>query len=179
MRAALLLGLPLLACNRREPYENIDPEAAVISDYHGLEDGASWIYRDDGADTEPEESSLLRAQLSSDTIELRRGARWADADPVGHLSWSWDDGLTLTGWSLPSGTEGASEVLVSGEIIEFAEGCEYFIPEEGWPTYHGTFEDAVVFSCTEPLAVELAFGLGVGLVWLQTDDDTLDLVAPW
>lgn len=173
----LLLGL--LACNRREPYENIDPEAAGISEYHALEEGASWIYRDDQGDSEPDEESLLRAQLSGDTVELRRGARWADAEPVGALSWAWDDGLTLTGWSLPSGDAGDDAVFVSGEIIEFAEGCAYTVPEEGWPTYHGTFEAAVVFTCTEPLAVELAFGLGAGLIWLQTDDDTLDLVAPW
>ena len=36
----------------------------------------------------------------SESMELRRGERWADADPIGSLSFELTDGLTLIGWEV-------------------------------------------------------------------------------
>jgi len=174
----MMLALALLGCGR-EPSLGGEPEASTISAYHGLEAGASWIYRDDQEEAEPDESTLLRAQLDGDTLALRRGVRWADASAVGSLSWDASDGLTLVGWQLPSGDSGSGSVRITDEYIDSGEGCALSVPEDGHETYHGRFEDVLVFDCDGDLPGRFVFALGIGLVWLEAPDDTLDLVAPW
>lgn len=174
------LWVGLVACGRREPYAELDPDAAALSDYHMIEEGTSWIYRDDSGDSEPDEDTLLHARHEDGQTALRRGARWADGEAVGALEWETGDGLVLVGWSLPSGESGSGELLISGELIGIdPDGCTLTQPEEGLPTYYGTFSDVLLFECGEPLPSRLGFALGIGLVWLETEGDTLDLVAPW
>lgn len=176
----LALGLPLLiACDRREPYTGELPETAAISSYHGLDGASSWIYRDDASKEAPIENQLLHAQNTGGLIELRRGPRWADAEYAGSLEWDTADGLDLVAWDLPSGASGATTIHFSDENFELPADCTLTVPEEGHQTYYGIYEDVLVYDCPEGLPGRYVFARDVGLIWLETSTDTLDLVAPW
>jgi hypothetical protein len=163
-----------------------------IEMYHGLEEGATWTYRDDGlvwTDTgfELDEELLLRASyLGEGLIEFRRGARWADGTPYGSLELTTTDGLALSAWDLPIG-QGAGEYPFSNATVE-VDGtvsgdwsCKTSDPEEGIDTYYALFENVYVFSCSGggPEG-EYVFAMNTGLVKVSIGENyTLELVAPW
>lgn len=175
----LLLLAALIGCNRRQPLSIDELDQNAIYAYHGLGTAASWIYRDDDSEEAPEEGTLLHAQEDDGTVSLRRGARWADGEPTGHLEWDTRDGLSLISWQLPSGAAGSGDLHLTATLLTQPEDCALTLPEDGFSTYHGTYEAVLVYDCDDVLPGRYVFAEGVGLVWIETDTDTLDLVAPW
>lgn len=177
------MTLPLLAlllgCGQQQPLSPKDEEQGTIAAYHGLGEAASWIYRDDDSEETPDEERLLHALDEDGTVSLRRGSRWADGAPVGYLEWGTDDGLHLLSWALPSGTSGAGLLHLTTPLLTQPADCALTLPEEGLSTFHGTYEDVLVYDCDDVLPGRYAFAAGIGLVWMATDTDILDLVAPW
>lgn len=159
-----------------------------IADYHGLEEGASWAYRDDGiTDESPEESELLRARYLGDgVIDLRRGSRWADSRTEALLDFDLDTEFSLQAWEI-AGSEGETELPLgtdqpaNGQAVTADEWfCSTSMEGIGL-TYYGAFEDIVQYDCEGSAgpAGSFIFALGVGLVHFESEDYTLDLVAPW
>ena len=166
-----------------------NPDAVL---YSGLEEGATWTYRDDSAgwdDTgyELDEGALIKAShLGEGRIELRRGLRWADGDSIGEIQISDADGLRLESWSLSFGSGNGdypfSEAqIVSGDSISADWDCTILRPEGGISTYYANYENAFSFQCENGgLAGTWSFAFGVGLVRFEGDSgDVLELVAPW
>ena len=177
----------LFAC--KEETEERSLLGYYIDEYHSLEEGASWTYRDDRVielDVEPNESELLRARYEGDGIvAFRKGLRWSEATPVGEMSWGTEDFLVLYSWSLP-GTDGAGEYPISGAEPE--EGQQ--INSGDWScvtrevelieTYYAQFDRALQFDCQDAATTaSFVFAKETGLVQLSLDDYTLNLVAPW
>ena len=193
MSLALPLLLLLTACGEDPLAGTVMEQGLPASAFHTLGEGRSWIYRDDDSDEDPDEEQLLRAQdVGEGRLELRRGSRWADAEPAGHIAWTTERGeLWLSSWELPDGTEGAGGFRMAdadpedGELTSGDGGwrCDLTRQEDGQETWYGTFEGALIIDCVggnDGLGGRYAFGVGAGLVYLETEDGyLLDLVAPW
>ena len=163
----------------------------VMSDYHGLTDGASWTYRDDSPENIeselPEEFNLLRVHHETQGVmTIRRGSRWVDASDAGEIIWSSDDGLTLESWSLPGGLNGSGPLQVASERpddnpeIEDGDSRCTTLELSDHETWFGVFDQALQIDCIGgPFEGRLVFGKRVGVIQLQVDDYGLDLVAPW
>jgi hypothetical protein len=159
-----------------------------IADYHGLEEGASWAYRDDGnTDDSPVQSEILRARhLGEGLVDFRRGSRWADGRTEAVLDYQLGAEFRLQAWEI-AGLQGEAELPLGtdqpehGQMVE-ADGwkCETSTRGVGM-TYYGIFEDVIQYDCTGDAgpAGSFIFALGVGLVHFESKDYTLDLVAPW
>ena len=187
-----MIAVLLLACGG-DGLGNENPDnKPEIAMYHGLEEDARWTYRDDGGlwtDTgfDLDEDQLIRvSHMGEGLVELRRGARWADATPYGSLQWTTTDGLGLVSWDLPLG-QGAGEYPMSGALIAVGEtvtgewNCISSAPENGVDTYYALFENAYVFDCSGGgLEGQYVFAFGIGLVSMSIGDNfNLELVAPW
>jgi hypothetical protein len=167
-------------------------DSLEIAMFHGLSDGATWTYRDDGGswnDTgfDLEEDQLLRVSHRGDgLVEFRRGSRWADAEPYGSMQWILEDGLALASWDLPVG-QGAGNYPLSAASINVGETvtgdwtCTATDPESGVDTYYALFENVFIFNCSEGgLEGQYVFAINIGLVKMTIGEDfELDLVAPW
>ena len=183
----MIVLLFLLGCGE-DGRSSSEAEDVLASSYLSLEDGDSWVYRDDGDTGLFDEDELLRAQhLGDGVVELRRGRRWADAETVGELVWDVSSGLSLLKWALPSSASGegdyplAGVVLLSGLTVQSGDWSCLSSQTEGEVTWYGTFEDVFVFECEGGGGLEgrYVFANGIGLVELQTEQDHLELVAPW
>lgn len=175
----MFLGMMLWGCTNSEEA----PQGTFvvdISDYHGMYEGATWVYRDDGIvdlDDLPDEDQLLRAMHMGDgVVEFRRGRRWADSQSIGEMVWDIDNGLTLLSWDLPFG-QGEGEYPISNLLPEDepdvtnGEWTCVNTMTEAVETWYGTFDNVLLFECDGgPLAGEFAFGKNFGLVHLQTAD---------
>ena len=157
-----------------------------LTEYSGLDADGSWVYRDDGSDELPDEATLLRARdQGGGTVELRRGYRWADADPVGEVVWDTSDGLTLTGLHLlPVAWTGSMRLadLEPANGDQQVRGGSHCVTDDTQvvSTYYADYDDVLVFDCTgDGLPGTYAFANGVGLVRAELDGLTVDLVAPW
>ncbi len=159
-----------------------------IADYHGLEDGAAWAYRDDGiTDESPAESDLLRARYLGDGVmDFRRGSRWADARSEATLDFDLDVEFKLQAWDF-AGVEGEEDLALGTDQPAQGQsviGDEWFCSTQMGGlgvTYYGIFEDIVQYDCEGAAgpAGTFIFANGVGLVHFTDGDYTLDLVAPW
>jgi len=163
----------------------------LLRDYHGLQEDAAWTYRDEESDDDPEESDLLRARLvDEERVELRRGARWTEAEVVGHLEWDLSNGLDLLSWELP-GFEGEDSL----RMADFAPAHGDRHSSGDWvcttngnvaevDTFYAVFDDLLRFECNagedgQP-GGNWDFALGVGLVRYESGEGlVLDLVAPY
>lgn len=165
------------------------PGETPVSAYTMLEEGHSWTYRDDSLGPEaesPDETLLLHARYVGDgTVEFRRGTRWADATDEGKLVWSEEEGLALVEWDLGS-VSGSGKVAMSDEVPEggaVVDSAKHSCTTNtGSPvdTYYGSFELALVFTCTGgEMAGAYAFAYSWGLVQVESEGITLDLVGPW
>ena len=159
-----------------------------IADYHGLEEGASWAYRDDGvSDDSPVESEVLRARYLGDGLmDFRRGSRWPDARTEAELDFDLDAEFKLQAWDF-AGHSGESDLPlgtdqpVNGQSVS-SGGWLCATETDGIGlTYYGVFEDIVQYDCQgdDGPAGTFIFALGVGLVRYESEDYTLDLIAPW
>ena len=171
-----------------------DKEAAEVStttyiaDYHGLEEGATWAYRDDGVtDESPEESQILRARYMGDgVVDFRRGSRWPDERTEAELDYDLDAEFKLQAWDF-AGQEGATELPlgtdqpVNGQSVIADDWLCATTTDGVGVTYYGVFEDIVQYDCqgSSGPAGTFIFALDVGLVRFESEDYTLDLVAPW
>ncbi len=173
--------LLLLACAG----ERLGSDAAVTGgDYGSLSVDGAWTWRqalpvDTGEmDLDLDESQLLHGRYSDGSIELRRGTRWADAQTVGSIEFSQPNGgLKLEGWEL----DGAS----GGGVILALEKPETGIPTPDCgtvvgldvETFYGLFQRTLTADCGD--AGLWSFEFGVGLIQVEAQELTLDLVAPY
>lgn len=162
-------------------------DGLITADYNGLVDGASWTWRDDvSTDELPAEEALLRGRyVGEGIIEIRRGARFPDAEPWGFLEFDVSEGLALVAWELGDvvgeGRTPLSEDRIVDEqlIVAGRAQCvgQTFMTHD---TFYATFDAAVRFDCAGGgLPGVYVFAKTVGLVSLRTNNVTLDLVAPW
>lgn len=183
-RTLLVISVLQCSCDDKEllPGGQLSPVA-----YLGLEDGASWVYRDDGERDEPVPERLLQARLMDEgMVELRRGVRWADAQEEGWLQWGVEEGIWLESWSLFgfSGDEPlqlASTSQANGDSVS-QEGwqCTLEVPLEV-ETFYATYEDPLLLDCQGDKGIpgRYYFAENFGLILLEGADFTLDIVAPW
>ena len=159
-----------------------------IREYHMMDEFNSWTYRDDTPDSSdilPDEAQLMLAQNESGTVSFRRGSRWIEAQEVGTVEWSIEEGLTLQSWDLPFGSGSGPVPLSSAEPEDgdvMSEGdwtCTLSRPESMW-TYYAEYDAVLYFDCdSSSTSLDLFFAKRAGLVHLQSSDYELDLVAPW
>jgi hypothetical protein len=162
-------------------------DGLITADYSGLVDGASWTWRDDvSTDELPAEEELLRGRyVGEGLIEIRRGERFADAEPWGFLEFDVSDGLALVAWELGEvvgeGRTPLSEDRIVDEQLVVAGRAQCvgqtFMTHD---TFYATFDAAVRFDCAGGgLPGVYIFAKSVGPVSIRTNAVTLDLVAPW
>lgn len=181
-----LCALSLAACNG----DGGAGEGEVsIAEYAALSEGASWTYRDDLSTEEVDDERLIRAHhLGEGLIELRRGARWADASPVAALAFSEAGGLSLVAWEFgPDAGEAelplADAQVADGDLATAAGWSCSADLDASVETFYGTFSDTVVFDCSRSssgLPGVFTFAREVGLISLVANSGvTMDLVAPY
>lgn len=167
----------------------------LLRDYHGFEEGNAWTYRDDlgpdeaGQDSDtPEENELLRMRFDGDdTTELRRGSRWADAEPVGFFEWDLRDGLAMVAYDLEGESdEGtwrmAGFAPATGDTYTWTDWACVTDTTQEVETFYGVFEDVVRLECEGDTGLPGTwdFAAGVGLIRYESEDGWLvDLVAPY
>ncbi len=185
MRALAAL-LALSACGGDLPPPPGQEGALPIASYHGLNSENSWTWRDDGDTGEPEAERLLKARYEGGLMDIRRGSRWVDGRPEGTLEWSTDGGLYLVAWDI-GGRRGSAELPLAVDGVAWGDT----VVAEDWActnsyadnleTWYAIFNDAVVFDCTggNGISGRWAFARGEGLVRLDGDILTLDLVSGW
>ena len=180
---ALALGIGAAACGEDAP----PPGSSDLADFLALEEGASWTYRDelDTGAADPEELMAARFQ-GAGLVALRDGARWADGTDAGHLLWAAGRGLTLDDWALGS-SGGAEPVTLAADggasgdsVTSGGLTCTATFPT-AVTSWYADFEEGLQVDCEGPggLAGQWSFASGFGLVRMQVEAMTLDLVAPW
>ena len=157
-----------------------------LSGYAGLDDGASWTWRDDEDSGIPDSEELIHGQHDgSGNVELRRGVQWGTAEPTGNFALDVSDGLALKSWSweddgsdstLPFGKKG----VVEGDVTYDGDWrCVLSLPD-GVDTFYARYSDVAEFECAGgSLPGTFDFAKGVGLVRLRTKVVALSLVAPY
>lgn len=153
-----------------------------------FEGTASWTFRDDGDTGDVDDSQVLRGQLDEDgTMEVRRGTRYAEGEKVGSFRWDLTaTDLVLSGWSW--GSEGSDTATFfarggahSGDSVGNLQGDCVAESVADVSTHYGTFDHALASTCVDTPAPSGTwwFAPGFGLVRLESDIVTLDLVAPY
>lgn len=177
------LILALAACEGTDPVGG----GGTFSLAQYFDGAAAWTWRDDGETGDVDDSRVLRGEIDEEgTIEVRRGARFADGEPVGWLrflmgttdlvldSWEWGDAGSSSATILARG--GAQ----SGDIVTNLEGSCVATAADDVETSYGTFPEALASDCRGTPAPDGAwwFAPGFGPVHVETEVITLDLVAP-
>lgn len=188
-RAPALLALCALSLAACKGDGGAGEGEVSIADYAALTEGASWTYRDDLSTEEVDDARLLRAHhVGLGVIEIRRGARWADASPVAALAFSEEGGLSLVSWEYgPDAGEAElplSEAQVADGDLATAAGwsCSADL-DASVETFYGTFSDTVVFDCSRSnsgLPAVFTFAAEVGLISIRANSGiNMELVAPY
>ncbi|MEC7946690.1 MAG: hypothetical protein VX265_03920 [Myxococcota bacterium] len=182
---SMLVALGLWGCG--EAAQTASGEQS-IDNWLPLDGEGAWTWRDDGADTAPDERTLLHGRdMGQGRIEIRRGARWADADIVGGLRFSTADGLELRAMDLAGRNLGGRPRLLAPALVEegavVSDGswrCDVTIDEE-IDTFYALFDRTLVSTCegNQLPGGTWVFAEGMGLVAIISGSTTLDLVAPW
>jgi len=181
--AGPVAGLLAACADGDEPAEGgIEPVAWLALDERG-----SWTYRGALDTAAPLPEDLLAARHEgAGRVGLRTGARWADGAPAGHLGWQQGDDLALSDWEL-GGQDGSGPVTLvaagsgDGDVAESGGlACTASFPVE-IETRYARFERGLRVTCdgAGALAGVWSFVEGYGLVRLDAEAQTLDLVAPW
>ena len=180
----LLAAVVVGACGDGSKASDAQKEA---SRWLPLDGEGAWTWREDNAETPPDEATLLHGRdMGQGRIELRRGPRWADADVVGGISFSVDDGIVLEALSLDDFSMGAARPLAPAFVDEgsvVTDGswrCTVALDEE-IETFYAVFDQTLVSTCegNQLPAGMWVFAEGMGLVAVFAGNRTLDLVAPW
>lgn len=188
----MIVLLLFWACGAGSSSKNAEADQPDAILFSGLEEGATWTYRDDGSSWEDtgfalsEESLIKASHIGEGKIEFRRGLRWADSELMGELQISDSAGLRLESWSLPFGSgEGdfpfSDAQIVDGETVSGDWDCLIQRAEGGISTYYATYENVFSFQCEDGgLEGTWSFAYEIGLVRFEgTGGDFLELVAPW
>lgn len=186
------MALALLAAACDEDPNAGGGGAFAISEYFA--GATAWTWRDPSGDADSgdtavtlDDAALLRAEMGDDGVmEVRRGARFADGTKVGSLTWDpVATDLVLAAWSWGSDGSGDSTFLarnggLPGETVANLQGSCVADTADGLETYYGTFEYALVCTCTGTHSPDGSywFAKGFGLVKADTTEFSLDLVAP-
>lgn len=158
-----------------------------VANWLPLDGEGAWTWRDDGADTAPDEQTLLHGRdMGQGRIEIRRGPRWADADVVGGVTFSTEQGLRLEAMELAGESLGDARLLApalveQGSVVsQGAWRCDVTIDEE-IETFYALFDRTLVSTCegNRLPAGTWVFAEDMGLVAIISETTTLDLVAPW
>ena len=159
-----------------------------LDEYHGFSSSGAWTYRDDGIiDAAPNKEDLLRARYTGGGVmDLRRGSRWADADPEAMVSFYLDERFSIVAWDLGPYVGEADLPLgndlpkAGDEVSTNGWSCMTDRPEEV-ETYYGVFEDVLSFECKGAGGPEgdWFFAKDLGLIAYDGPDYSLSLVAPW
>lgn len=183
-RRALALVPGLLACADGAKTATGEQD---VANWLPLDGGGAWTWRDDGADTAPDEQTLLHGRdVGEGRIEIRRGPRWADAAVVGGFTFSTSAGLRLEALEL-AGIRTEEPRLLAPAVVEqgaaVSQGawrCEIAIDEE-IETFYARFDRTLVSTCegNQLPAGTWVFAEDMGLVAVFSETTTLDLVAPW
>lgn len=183
MKRAGALLLFALACEEVAP---AGPGGAVVaSDYLEGVESATWRDNEDTGDLD--DTTVLRGEVDdAGVMEVRRGKRFVEGEPVGSLTFSSEgEDLVLAAWSWGSDTSAEPTYLarnssLPGDKIDNGEGSCTLESSEGLETYFGTFDYAISSTCEGAPAPDGVywFAPGVGLVKADTTAFYLDLVAP-
>jgi len=182
----VVLATVVFGCAKQMP--TADPEDITINDYHGFAAEASWTFRDDGVEDEaPDESALLRARYTGEgVVDLRRGTRWADADPTAEVVFRLDNDFSIVAWTLGpySGTGDltlGNEAPLDGQSVRTGGWLCSTVRRTEVETYYAFFDDVVQFQCEGEGGPEgnWTFAKDVGLVSYEGPAYSLNLVAPW
>ena len=150
-----LCGL-VLACNRpTQIIQGINDTGTLSGDWHGLSTDAAWTYRDDAiTDEAPEPAELVLARYNGDgQMELRRGERWADADPIGSLVFDLNNGLSLVSWNVDGASGEGNFPVYEGEptnqsaVSNGSWTCQAAMNEDV-ETFYGIFPSSMRIGCT-------------------------------
>lgn len=180
------LPLLLLGCGSEGGQESGD--VLSITDFHGLVDGASWTYRDDGETEEsPSDDVLLRSRyLGSGEIDMRRGVRWVDGPTEVFLVFDQGDQFVLKSWEMDGGSGSrdlplGSHAVAQGQAVDEKNWFCRTVTRTEVETYYGVFDDVIQFQCEGAAGPEgnWTFAKDLGLVHYEGSDYTLNLVAPW
>jgi hypothetical protein len=184
--SAALILLSTVACNKADPID-VDNQEHVAA-FLGLEEDHAWTFRDDDqSGAPPPTDQLLRGRVvDGDTLDIRRGSRWADGDTELMFTLTTDAQLVLDAWQ--QGDASGESPLPLG-IAHPANGQT--VAENNWfcstktgallATYYGVFDDIVQYECAGSAgpAGLFTFARDIGLVHFKAEALTLDLVAPW
>jgi hypothetical protein len=181
------LGLSLGALSACKG-DDVDLSAGerAVGDFFPLA-GASWTWRDDGSDDEPDQETLLHARATGGgEVGIRRGSRWADGADVGTLTFDLSTGLTLASWDLPDASGAGNRrlapaiVQTGSNVVTGARSCQSALGVEV-ETFYAVFDRTLVVTCdgAQFPAGTWVFAEGVGLVAMDADALPIELVAPW
>jgi hypothetical protein len=184
-RVALVL-LSTAGCNKADPVDVDNQEHVAV--FLGLEEDRAWTFRDDDQNgAAPATDRLLRARVvDEDTLDIRRGSRWADGDTELVFSLITDTQLVLDAWQVGDASGDAPLPLgiahpANGQTV--AENNWFCTTKTGalLATYYGVFDDIVQYECAGSAgpAGRFTFARDIGLVHFKAEALTLDLVAPW
>ena len=161
----------------------ISDAAVTGEDYASLSGDQAWTWRQelpaaDTGDLDLDETLLLHGRYSEGSIELRRGTRWADAQSVGSIQFSQPNGgVQLESWELDGATgSGAMLALEQPESGIATPDCDTVVGLEV-ETFYGLFQRTLTADCGK--SGVWSFEYGVGLIQVQAEELTLDLVAPY
>jgi hypothetical protein len=181
----LVLAVSLVACGTDE-VETSSGEKS-IENWLPLDGEGAWTWRDDEQDTAPHEATLLHGRdMGQGRIEIRRGSTWADAELVGEIGFSTDDGLRLESLDLAGRTVGQPRLLAPALVQDAAVvsqngwSCDVTINEE-IDTFYALFDRTLVSRCegNQLPAGTWVFAEDMGLVAIRSRTIKLELVAPW
>lgn len=152
-----------------------------------FEGAEAWTWRDDGDTGDVDDAAVLRGELDEDgTLEVRRGARFDDGEPVGWLRWDLAaTDLVLDSWAWGDAGSDAATILAraggqSGDVVTNLQGTCVGTSAPDLATSYGTFRESLASDCRGTAAPDGAwwFAPGFGPVRVETEVIVLDLVAP-
>ncbi len=157
----------------------------VVADYFA--DADVWTWRDDGDTGDVVDAEVLRGEMDEDgTLEVRRGPRFSDGEPVGELRWDLTaTDLVLDRWEW--GDAGDKEATIfardgalTGDTVSNLDGACVAEAVDVLQTSYGTFDHALLSTCdgTAAPSGKWWFAKGFGVVRVETETILLDFVAP-
>lgn len=174
----------LLACDGGAGSDVGTPK---FEEYLVVDGSRSWTWRDDGGAESPDAATLLHGQITeANTLELRRGTRWADATMEGFFHWEVGDGLSLMGWEYQGAASSQPALFAEadtkvGETVNANDWSCTLEKPEAVTTYYATYDDTIQFACEGSAgpAGSWSFARSHGLIRLESGGVVMESVAPY